>query len=261
MGCHARLGSTTGTKRAKAYVVRSGDGNHKGVRVGEGGGDEAATSSSVVLSTNRSGATPYIIYQPPSVGIAGCYKNEQTAFACYYHTRGRLTTLGCHEFYDHGLFAHGIGSMHHERCKRTRLDYIGFSTPTCDAIARHVDTHCRWREVGRHVTLIHFKGKGKPWKHLPTMCTAVRRGPFRTVSRLARARAGRFQLVSAHDSLYWDERAGAEGACRSVSDGSTVAFATSGRVPRICCETHFLQKAEWFGMATIAGLWLWVHRP
>ena len=33
-----------------------------------------------------------------------------------------------------------------------------------------------------------------------------------------------------------------------------VRFASGGFVPRVCCESGLLQKAEWFGMARAAGL-------
>ena len=78
--------------------------------------------------------------------------------------------------------------------------------------------------------------------------------------------------VRAWASIEWDARAG---VCRVASTttgggeagadhgtdmmeeprgGEVVVFANGEHVPRICCETHLLQKATWFAMARAAGL-------
>ena len=134
---------------------------------------------------------------------------------------------------------------------------MGAGRHRCDAIARHVDTACRWEHVGRHVTLIHFKGKGKPWKHLPPPCAAVSLGPF------IRA-AWPQSAVAPSDVLRWDMSARGTspgmamgGACRRVTIGfppEGVAFADGTRVPKVCCETNLLQKASWYGVVRAAGL-------
>ena len=72
-------------------------------------------------------------------------------------------------------------------------------------------------------------------------CDGVRAGPFRT----------RRGPVQPRDALVWDAAAG---CCRSMSTRLMVRFASGGFVPRVCCESGLLQKAEWFGMARAAGL-------
>ena len=199
----------------------------------------------------------------------GCFKNEQTAFACYYWKRTRLHPLGCHEFYDHGLFAHGTDSLHHRRCKQTNLDGSGeiglnFSAGACDAIARHVDRSCAWRVAGKRVAIVHFKGKGKPWKHITKACLGVSEGQYHSNaiagssasnsdgSRQKSARAA----LEANDTLFWDEQAmHGVGACRSKArPKAVVRFANDERVPQPCCKSEYLQRAEWFVMASMAGL-------
>jgi hypothetical protein len=164
------------------------------------------------------------------------------AFACYYHRRSSLRTLGCHAFFDHGLFAHGTGSHHHERCRKTRLDFAGFSAHTCDAIARHVDSHCRWQDIGQRAILIHFKGKGKPWKHLPPPCVAAQFGPLRLTPLEGGA------PVPVHETLWWAHGAS---VCRTAQ-AKAVLFSNGGRVPRVCCESYMLQKAVWVRATTKA---------
>lgn len=187
-----------------------------------------------------------------------------------------MHTLGCHEFYDHGLFAHGTGSHHHQRCKRTNLDGSGeiglnFSAGACDSIARHVDRACAWHIAGSHVSIVHFKGKGKPWKHNLKPCLGVRDGPYQLARMQGAERvvgnpthsAGSSRRqpwvrtpIQANDSLYWDEDAmHGVGVCRTRSRPSAVVrFASDERVPQICCKSEYLQRAEWFAMARMAGL-------
>ena len=185
--------------------------------------------------------------------------------------------VGCHEFYDHGLFAHGSGKLHHARCKRSNLDGSGESgingsRATCDAIAKHVDRHCTWRKVGRKAAIIHFKGKGKPWKHINVPCKAASNGPYRfhaalSVSGLGTERNERrgqptpaTAPIQANGSVSWDTSADeGVGACVSLHGPKgwppAVFFAqTNEPVPQPCCKSYYLQRSEWFAMARMAGL-------
>jgi hypothetical protein len=71
LGCFAHLGSTTGVNATQPFVVSGGDGSNRGVSIRNGKGQ-------VKLEASRSTSKPYIVYQAPTVGKVGCYKNEQT---------------------------------------------------------------------------------------------------------------------------------------------------------------------------------------
>jgi hypothetical protein len=238
IGCHSRLGTTLGENTSSSRMKwRASELERNVSRAG------LSRWARTNLTEDAMTAAEHAMRAPR--GANGCFKNEQTAFACYYHKKRSLSSLECHEFYDHGLHAHGNGSGHHTRCKKTRLEMAGFSNETCDEIARHVDRRCAWEAVARNVTIVHFKGKGKPWKHIKSSCMeGMRAGQYR------HRRGG--PPLRPHEAIVWHPEL--QHCTVTMRPQDEVVFASGAVIPRICCVRHYLAHAEWFSMAAMAGL-------
>ena len=151
-------------------------------------------------------------------------------------------TLRCNEFFDAALFKHGNNSYHHRRCRA--MDPHG--PATCDAIASHIDDSCSWNRIGSSVSIVHFKGKNKPWKHNLQGCEKVALGAL----RYGEDGIGAAAPLRANDTLLWSQQMG---VCVSGSSGREVLFADKAQLRWRCCQTITLLKCAWFRHARQAG--------
>lgn len=204
----------------------------------------------------------------PGAVAGSCYRNEQTALACYHHERRELRTLPCQGFFDPGLFLQGRGSFHHKRCRRMRrMDGVarGEVGSACDGLARLVDAQCGWE--GARVDAIHFKGKSKPWRGIYPRCANITLGRLRLVTP-ATPHGTPLQLWQ-RPALHWQGRP--HWQCRvSLGEGAHrpdeldkrrgymqghVAYANGQPLDKTCCKSNvWLGKGEWYETAAEARL-------
>eukprot|EP00908_Phaeocystis_cordata_P019164 Transcript_30664.p1 GENE.Transcript_30664~~Transcript_30664.p1 ORF type:complete len:426 (-),score=58.41 Transcript_30664:115-1272(-) len=158
---------------------------------------------------------------------------EQTGLACASWAHGSLHTLHCATFYDIGLRFHRPNSRHHRGC----IARSGRSKDECDAAAKRA-AGCLWPQVRRNASVIHFKGKLKPWKHTLEQCLPLRAGALRLADQ-----AGEVRALAPTDDLEWRQP-----GCVSADHGRRVTFGNGARIPYWCCKFDTLLKAHWWAL-------------
>jgi len=157
---------------------------------------------------------------------------EQTGLACASWEQGSLHTLPCATFYDIGLRFHRPKSRHHRGC----IAKSNRSKEECDAAAK-LAAGCLWPHVRRNASLIHFKGKLKPWKHTLPQCLGLRAGAIRLADK------AEVHELAPTDSLEWKAR-----GCVSADRGLRVIFGNGAPIPFWCCKFDTLLKAHWWAL-------------
>ena len=242
---------------------------------------------SLDLPELRSHACAFVSVRRPPPARLHCFRAHA---ACYFTAMRKLRILPCAYSWDVGNGLHRHGQQHHRGCRQKSQA----GEATCDAIANHVAQRCTWDHASEGAHIVHFKGKNKPWKHVPPPCRSVIHGQLTTADMAAgvasspissglvvatsglastsnpaitltpaftsstpRSAPRRRLLVPGADKLLYHA-----GTCRlrtSLGDigiGPPVYWSSGEPVnASVCCDEWTLLRAEWWQVARLVRSW------
>ena len=195
----------------------------------------------------------------------------------------KLRILPCAYSWDVGNGLHRHGQQHHRGCKlRSQA-----GETTCDAIANHVAQRCTWEHASEAAHIVHFKGKNKPWKHVPPPCRSVIHGQLTTADTAAAVAPSAGQVVAASVLNSTSTPASGSGTSSTISTpprrrlvpgvdkllfhagtcrlrtslgdvgiGPPVYWSSGQQVnTSACCDEWTLLRAEWWQVARLIKSW------